>query len=163
MATTAAQVGGDSLGFVSRPLLVLPLLLWGLAGCADDSLGSSGPGSRYSYAPPEELPPPGLAEGRPVVKVDGVTFYACPPIAVGEKTPLIEDTCLTPGDAGASRYGDYSTLEPSVDCPGGKKATDAGAVGWGFVGEPLIAQRETPPASPERAAVLECLRAATSG
>lgn len=146
-------------------LLLLPLLTWGLAGCAEDAPGSFSPGSGYSYAPPEQLPHPGIAESRPVVEVDGVTFYACPPLAVGKATPLIEDACLTPGDAGASRYGDYSMLEASVDCPDGRKATDAGALGWGFVGAPLIAQDERPPASPspDRGAVLDCLRAAGRG
>ena len=146
-------------------LLLLPLLAWGLAGCAEDTLGSPSPSSGYSHAPPEQSPHPGIAEGRPVVEVDGFTFDACPPVAVGQETPLIEDACLTPGDAGASKYGDYSMLEASVDCPDGRKATDAGALGWGFVGAPLIAQDERPPASasPDRGAVLDCLRAAGRG
>ena len=151
---------------MSPRLLLFLLLLVGLAGCADgDALGSSDADSGYSYAPPEQLPHPGIAEGRPTVEVNGVTFYLCPSLAVGEETPLIEDSCLTPGDAGASRYGDYSMLEPSVDCANGKKATDAGGLGWGFVGAPLIAQDERPPAapSPDRGAVLDCLWAAGRG
>ena len=96
-----------------------------------------------------------------MLEVDGFTFYACPPVAVGQETPLLEDACLTPGDAGTSKYGDYSMLEASVDCPDGRKATDAGALGWGFVGALLIAQDERGLASPspERGAVLDCLRA----
>ena len=131
-----------------------------LTACGAGSTASTS-ADGYYYAPPEQEPHPGIAEGRPVVEVDGITFYACPPLAVGAETPLIEDTCLTPGDAGASKYGDYSMLEPSVDCADGKKATDAGGLGWGFVGAPLIAQDETALASPspDRGAVLDCLRA----
>lgn len=134
-----------------------------LAGCGTVQAGGSE--QDYGYDVAVEEPHPGIAEGRPVVEVNGTTFYACPPLAVGQETPLLEDSCLTPGDAGASRYGDYSMLEPSVDCAGGKKATDAGALGWGFVGEPLIAQDERGVASPspDRGAVLDCLRAAGRG
>ncbi len=139
-------------------LPLLPLMLVGLAGCAGDgTLRSSVPGPGYSYAPVEQLPHPGIAEGRPVIEVDGATFYACPPVAAGGATPMIEDPCLTPSDAGYTKYGAYWLMEPSVDCPDGRRATDAGALGWGFVGQPLIGQRQT---APERAAVLDCLRAA---
>jgi hypothetical protein len=148
---------------VSWRLLLVPVLLIGSGACAGGDTASSPGSTGYSYAPPEQLPHPGIAEGRATVEVNGVTFYACPPLAVGKETPLIEDSCLTPGDAGASKYGDYSMLEPSVDCPDGNMATDAGGLGWGFVGQPLIAQRETPPGSPGRAAVLDCLRAAGRG
>ena len=143
---------------------LLPVLLVLLPACSEgDSLSTSEP-NEYYYASPEQEPHPGIAEGKPVVEVDGVTFYACPPVAVGQVTPLIEHTCLMPGDEGFSRYGNYSTLEPSVDCDNGKKATDAAGLGWGFVGSPLIAQDETdrPAASPDRAAVLDCLRQAAS-
>lgn len=134
-----------------------------LTGCGTVQAGGAEQG--YGYDVAVEEPHPGIAEGRPVVEVNGTTFYACPPLAVGQETPLIEDSCLTPGDAGASKYGDYSMLDPSVDCADGKKATDAGALGWGFVGAPLIAQDETglPSSSPDRGAVLDCLRAAGRG
>ena len=46
-------------------------------------------------------------------------------------------------------------MEPSVDCGDGRKATDLGGLGFGFVGQPIIPQRG---AAPERAAVLTCLR-----
>ena len=146
---------------MSRLACVLGLAaLLPVSGC-----GESGPdvaGSGYSHTA-ELLPHPGIAEGRPTVEVNGVTFYLCPPLGVCLETPLIADSCLTPGDAGASRYGNYSMLEPSVECPDGKQATDAGGLGWGFVGEPLIAQRESPPGSLQRAAVLDCLRATGRG
>lgn len=146
-----------------RLLLVLVLVLALPACAAGDRLSTSEPDGYY-YASPEQEPHPGIAEGKPVVEVDGVTFYACPPVAVGKVTPVIEHSCLMPGDEGFSRYGDYSTLEPSVECDNGMKATDAAGLGWGFVGAPLIAQDETnrPSPSPDRAAVLDCLRQAAS-
>ena len=138
------------------------VLLVGLSGCSSRSVVSN-PASGYSYLPPSKAPHPGIAEGRAVVEHRGITFYACPPLTVGQQTPLITDRCLAPGDAFTSRYGDYSMLEPSVTCPDGRKATDAGGLGWGFVGQPFISQQEAAPGSPDRAALLECLRAAGRG
>ena len=140
------------------PLLALPLVLVGISACGTGTGGVSAD-SGYSYGSPEPSPHSGF-EGAATVEVDGRTFLACPDLAVGQETPLIQDSCLTPGTAGSSRYGDYSMLDPSVDCPDGRKATDAGSLGWGFVGEPLIAQVESPPVSPGRSAVLDCLQAA---
>lgn len=139
-------------------------MLAALTACgAGDTLATSEPD--YSYAPPEQEPHPAIAEGKPTVEYNGFTFYACPPLAVGKETPLIEEPCLTPGDAGASKYGDHSMIEPSIQCADGRKVTDAGGLGWGFVGRPLIAQDETQVASPspDRAAVLDCLMSAHSG
>lgn len=140
-----------------RPLILLVSLIAALAACGGQSLSSSGsgsgPGDGYYYVT-EEQPHPGIAEGKPVVEVDGRTFYACPPMAVGEVTPLIEDACLMPGDAGASKYGAYSMIEESKPCADGRKVTDVGSLGWGFVGSPLIGQTQ---AAPDREAVLACV------
>ncbi|MCW2607090.1 MAG: hypothetical protein JWO60_1783 [Frankiales bacterium] len=133
-------------------MLVGPALVVLTACGGGGTLASSGSGGYYHVI--EEQPHPGIAEGKPVVEVDGHTFYACPALAVGETTPLIEDACLTPGDAGASRYGDYSMLEASKTCADGRRLTDAGGLGLGFVGSPLIGQTQS---APDRAAAFDCL------
>jgi len=110
------------------------------------------------YDVAEEVPHPGIAEGRPVVKIEQRgTFYLCPELAVGRATPLIPDSCLVEGsEIGDTRIEGYSTLEPSVECSDGRSATDAGTLGMGFVGEPLIGQGQD---SPDWAAVYDCLAA----
>ena len=120
---------------------------------AGDTLATSEPDGYY-YATPEQEPHPAIAEGKPTVEYNGFTFYACPPLAVGEETPLLEHDCLTPGDAGASKYGDHSMLEASIICADGRRLTDAGSLGLGFVGRPLIGQTQ---ASPDRRAAFHCL------
>lgn len=134
------------------------LLCVAVGGCGDvRGEAGSGAGSGYSYAPPQLVHPhPGIAEGRPVLEIEGRgTFYRCPEVSAGGTTPLITDACLTPGDIGHTRYGDYSMLDPSVDCGDGRHATDLGTLGFGFAGQPVIPQRG---AAPDRAAVLDCLR-----
>lgn len=102
------------------------------------------------------VPHPGVAEGRPLVDLGALgTHYACPDLKAGGITPLIADACLTPGDLSTTRYDGYSMLQPSVECGDGRRATDAGDLGFGFVDEPLIPQRG---AAPSRVAVLDCLR-----
>ena len=78
-------------------------LLVALAGCGTDSI-ATGPGSAYSYAPPQKLPHPGIAEGRPVIEIpERGTWYRCPEIDPAKSTPLIPDQCLSPvADVGVS-------------------------------------------------------------
>lgn len=134
------------------------MLLAGTACGGEARLGADEEG--YSHTS-EEVPPPGIAEGRPVITIpQRGTHYACPPLRHGEPTPLLTDLCLAPGDAATSRFDDYSQLEPSIRCADGRSVTDAGLLGVGFVGEPLL-----PPDSvaPERGAIYDCLRAAGRG
>lgn len=67
--------------------------------------------------------------------------------------PRIPERCLTPGDIGASRYGAYSMLEPSRTCSDGRLLTDAGTLGFGFVGRPLVGSTQS---SPDRSAGSAC-------
>lgn len=137
--------------------LLLPVMLVALTACAaGDSLSTSEPGGYYSYGPPEQEPDPGVAEGRPVVKIERRgTFYLCPELAIGRTTPLLTDPCLVadPG-IGHTRIEGYSMLDASVKCAAGKSATDAGTLGIGFVGEPLIGEGQS---SADRGRVLDCL------
>ena len=141
-----------------RPLLALLCVLTA-SGCGGhDRL--SGDQEGYSYTS-EEVPHPGIAEGRPVIRVPmRGTHYACPPLVRSELVPMLTDACLAPGDLGTSRLEEYSVLEPSVRCADGRFVTDAGTFGLGFVGEAW------PPGdgpSPDTGAALDCLRAASSG
>lgn len=124
-----------------------------LTACGDVQVGSSEEQGVDVAVP---VPHPGIAEGRPVVTIEGRgTHYLCPELAVGRVTPLIPDACLIKGpDIGNTRFDDYSELEPSVECADGRSATDAGTLGIGFVGEPLIGEGQD---SPDRGAVLDCL------
>jgi hypothetical protein len=117
--------------------------------------------SAGGYDTAEQVPHPGLAEGRPVITIPMQgTHYACPPLRQGEPTPLLTDACLTPEDAATTRLGDYWQLQASVPCPDGRSVTSAGLIGVGFVGEPLL------PAGgpePERDAIEACLRESDRG
>lgn len=124
-----------------------------LSGCGTADTGSSQP---LGYDVAEEVPHPGIAEGRPIVKIEHRgTFYLCPELAVGRTTPLLTDPCLVDDpDVGHTRIEGYSMLDASVGCANGRSATDAGTLGIGFVGEPLVGDGQS---SPDSGAVLECL------
>jgi hypothetical protein len=126
-----------------------------LTACGDVRVGS---GQEQGQDVAVEVPHPGIAEGRPVVTIEGRgTHYLCPELVAGQVTPRITDLCLIEGrDIGNSRYDDYSQLEPSVECADGRFATDAGTLGIGIVGEPLIGQAQAKD-NPAWAAAYECL------
>jgi hypothetical protein len=124
-----------------------------VAGCG--TAQPRGAESGFQYEVQHVEPHPGIAQGRPVVEVQEGTFYLCPEVAVGQPTPLITDRCLIPGShIGHTAYGEYSMLEASVTCPDGRKVTDAVALGFGFVGGPLIGHGES---HHDAGAALECL------
>lgn len=152
MLSTRQIVAGATVRPVWTRLLLLPPLLVGVAGCGTDTADGNR-ASGYSYGSPQPSPHSGF-DGKATVEWNGFTFLACPALAVGQETPLIEETCLIPGDAGASAYGDHSMLEPSKTCADGRRLTDAGGIGLGFVGEPLIGPTQS---SPDRAAAFDCL------
>lgn len=136
-----------------RAPAVLAALVVALAGCGTAGTATPEP---FGYDVAEEVPHPGIAEGRPVVKIEERgTFYLCPELAVGRPTPLLTDPCLVDDpEIGQTRIEGYSMLEASVECANGKTATDAGTLGIGFVGEPLIGEGQS---SPDNGAVLDCL------
>lgn len=139
-------------------LLASGSLLLATACGGQDSLGSSAEG--YSYTS-EEVPHPGIAEGRPVIKVPQQgTHYACPLLRRDENTPMLTDHCLAPGNLGTTMLEDYSMLEPSLRCSDGGYVTDAGTFGLGFVGDPWLPE-DGP--SPDLGPALDCIREAFSG
>ena len=154
-ASYTAVMACHTLPVMKAKGLSLAFLL-GVASCGGQgNLGTEAEG--YSYTT-EQIPHPGIAEGRPVVTLpDYGTFYACPPMRHGEKTPLLADSCLVPGDAATSKYGKYSQLQASTRCPDGRFVTDAGDFGVGFVGEPFLPRER---AGPIVVAVEDCLRQA---
>lgn len=111
-------------------------LIFLLVGCGPSSVASEADDTRYQI---EKVPHPGFAEGRAVITIpERGTYYECPPLVVGRPTPHITDPCLIEGDAGTTRYGDFSMLAPSSTCGDGRLVTDGGRIAIGYVGEPLL-------------------------
>ena len=109
-ATTLTACGGDS-------------------AAQSDADGYTHTAELYSSAEPSSAGP---------VEVEGTSFLLCTEIELGQPTPQIYDACLVEGYAATSQYGNYSMIGPSVTCPDGQVVTDAGALGIGYVGRPLL-------------------------